>query len=550
MTDGTIKTLEIPSTDCKHKYGEWTQQLEATCTCAGYSSRVCSICGDTEYDIQKPTEHKLDKEPLVVMEYKDSGKSFGIYFCSECNALIKQDINASEGLDYNLSDSMNSYKLVGIGSCTDKDIIIPETYNGLPVTEIGEKAFYGCETITSVYIPECVISIGNKAFSDCKNLESVDMHDNVDLGQDVFRGSITVIISTRHNVNFVSAKDSSCSEAGNIEHYLCSDCGQCFADAECKERLYDVSIPPKHSFVSGVCNKCGTVENSVLIAHIDSVGHLGKFALGTLESAIGLPEKIRVQTADGNYHMLSVLWDMSGYNKAKVGNYTVRGVIQAGELHFTDGLSANIEATLEVTDLMKGTADIVFILDTSGSMGSEINTVKSNINTFAQKIEDAGVSVRWSLVTFSDFTCSSSTEEQTQIIKNGASNWYTSASECKNAISSITLASGGDTEETAIDGLLMANTLDNRKDARVFYILLTDATFKVDNHYGVSSMSQTVQILDDNNVNVSVITSTSCYSDYSQLTDTTGGILANITGNFANTLFEKLIPIIYEDVIA
>ena len=51
------------------------------------------------------------------------------------------------------------------------DIVIPEsiTYNAskYPVTSIGVNAFWGCNRLTSVTIPNSVTSIGGAAFYDC-----------------------------------------------------------------------------------------------------------------------------------------------------------------------------------------------------------------------------------------------------------------------------------------------------------------------------------------------------------------------------------------------
>lgn len=47
------------------------------------------------------------------------------------------------------------------------------------VTEIGERAFYGCTSLRSVVIPEGVTEIGDSAFEDCKSLRSIVIPESV-----------------------------------------------------------------------------------------------------------------------------------------------------------------------------------------------------------------------------------------------------------------------------------------------------------------------------------------------------------------------------------
>ena len=50
-------------------------------------------------------------------------------------------------------------------------VIIPSTINGLPVTSIGDSAFWNCAGLTSITIPGSVTSIGVCAFNGCTRLE-------------------------------------------------------------------------------------------------------------------------------------------------------------------------------------------------------------------------------------------------------------------------------------------------------------------------------------------------------------------------------------------
>ena len=71
-----------------------------------------------------------------------------------CNAIIETESNTL------------------IAGC--KNTIIPNS-----VTSIGDRAFSGCDYLTSITIPNSVTSIGDRAFSGCYNLESITIPNGV-----------------------------------------------------------------------------------------------------------------------------------------------------------------------------------------------------------------------------------------------------------------------------------------------------------------------------------------------------------------------------------
>jgi hypothetical protein len=87
-----------------------------------------------------------------------------------------------------------TYEVVG-DTVTIKDckktasgaLVIPSTYEGRPVTNIGNYAFYGCSRLTSVTIPDSVTSIRDHTFQGCSSLTSVTIPDSVtSIGENAF----------------------------------------------------------------------------------------------------------------------------------------------------------------------------------------------------------------------------------------------------------------------------------------------------------------------------------------------------------------------------
>ena len=81
-----------------------------------------------------------------------------------------------------------TYTVTGFkdGVTVPENLVIPSTYNGLPVTAIGNGAFYYHPehsalpiTIQSVIIPDSITTIGEFAFYDCSGLTSITIGDGV-----------------------------------------------------------------------------------------------------------------------------------------------------------------------------------------------------------------------------------------------------------------------------------------------------------------------------------------------------------------------------------
>ena len=120
---------------------------------------------------------------------------------------VDSTVTISNGLEYELNADEKSYTVTGFGTWKGTNLVIPSEYNNLPVTAIGEAAFYndyyllpigGWEDleyrynsvpITSVIIPDSVTTIGSYAFMDCSLLSKVTMPNSLQIiGEYAFLG--------------------------------------------------------------------------------------------------------------------------------------------------------------------------------------------------------------------------------------------------------------------------------------------------------------------------------------------------------------------------
>ncbi len=71
-------------------------------------------------------------------------------------------------------------KITNVDKKISPDVVVPQYLGGFEVTAIGNSAFFDCEDMISVTIPDSVTQIGTQLFQNCQKLESVKLPDGIE----------------------------------------------------------------------------------------------------------------------------------------------------------------------------------------------------------------------------------------------------------------------------------------------------------------------------------------------------------------------------------
>lgn len=153
----TVEETTAPETT-EHVHSYVSTENTASCTGDVTVYHTCA-CGDKKTEIL----------PMIAHNFVNN-------VCSMCGL---ENVVYSKGLEYKLNDDKASYSLIGIGTCTDADIIIPSKYENLPVTNIESDTFKGNKTIKSIVIPESIKTIGMSVLNDADSLVSITFKNGV-----------------------------------------------------------------------------------------------------------------------------------------------------------------------------------------------------------------------------------------------------------------------------------------------------------------------------------------------------------------------------------
>ena len=116
-----------------------------------------------------------------------------LFSCMMAMIVVLTMVLSVPGLKMEAADSEITYAVTGgnitfdtsektITDCDESvtEAVIPDTIGGVPVVEVGVRAFGSCINLRSVELPDSVTVIESFAFDNCINLNSVKMPKNLE----------------------------------------------------------------------------------------------------------------------------------------------------------------------------------------------------------------------------------------------------------------------------------------------------------------------------------------------------------------------------------
>lgn len=237
---------------------------------------VFAACG------KKSGEQPPVNDAIQITESKDTAEN--------SSADPEPEVNSepfSEGLEY--VQNGEAYYIAGIGSCTDTQIIIPETYNGLPVKAIGEYAFHQNTAITEITVPGSIRTIGDWAFEGCTSLSKVVLEPGVhSIGGAAFR-SCTSLTEITIPVSVSSIKFSAFSACTSLSNVTIGNNVMEIGDAAFSDctSLTAITIPNSASELgSSIFAGCSNLTTVVLSEGVEKIGDMAFENCGLTELTV------------------------------------------------------------------------------------------------------------------------------------------------------------------------------------------------------------------------------------------------------------------------
>uniref|UniRef100_UPI00405659A2 leucine-rich repeat protein n=1 Tax=Acetatifactor sp. TaxID=1872090 RepID=UPI00405659A2 len=175
------------------------------------------------------------------------------------------------------------------------DIQIPAMIDGVPVLGFGYNVFEN-QKVTSVIIPEGVISIGDGAFSGCRTLENISIPDTVtSIGQQAFQGTGLTSIVIPDSVTAIGhGAFASCEKLEKVvlSNNLVTLGGEAFAGCWA---LSDIAVPAGVSVIENYTfADCSSLSVFPISEGVTEIGECAFQHCSSLPENIVIPDSVEL----------------------------------------------------------------------------------------------------------------------------------------------------------------------------------------------------------------------------------------------------------------
>lgn len=198
------------------------------------------------------------------------------------------------GLTFKFVNNNKEVEVVSLGKALG-NVVIPDTYRGVPVTSIGSRAFAGKSGLKGIVISDNVTAIGASAFYNCASLESLTLSKNLTkIGESAFQS--------------------------------------------CRSLSGTLTIPEKVTEIGKLAFAyCTSITKVEFNAGLESIGD-SAFSSCTELTSVDIPDKVQ-SIGDDAFSLCSKLTSVKfGFGLTSIGEYAFASCANIEQIHFNVGL--------------------------------------------------------------------------------------------------------------------------------------------------------------------------------------------------------------------
>ncbi|WP_018693471.1 NADase-type glycan-binding domain-containing protein [Algicola sagamiensis] len=196
--------------------------------------------------------------------------------------------------------------------------------------------------------------------------------------------------------------------------------------------------------------------------------------------------------------------------------------LSAKDFLITEDLKPASVKDFKVIRPKSSTIDVVFIVDDSGNMSSQIGSLKAELSNFTKTLKTSGYDFRLGLISFKD-----TIYKPFRITKH--------VNEFQSWVGRLEARGGNDEPENALDALQSAANQELRYDAQKVFVLMTNSSFHANDHITKNTRYKIIQSLKEKDIQLNIISPN--LDDYQVMARELGGTFYDIKSEpFSNIL--------------